>query len=285
MLPGRSSPGAVPGLDVHAQTGGSDEQAVAPGPAQDLDQLEPIDRRIGVRPDRDRAVTLEQRHVRARLADPRTATRATRAASSSLPISPNGTNGRRGMSRAVSGRALGSGISPPRVSAIEAGRWAWATAPMSGRAAYTARWIARSDDGPRPDADRASRAPGPIVTTTMSSSRQLVLAPPARRDRHPVRVKPDGQVALAGGDQAARPETTPGGDDPGGGDARVHASMVVEAAGHPPLVPSAGARAPTPPSQPRLQGPADVAGHLRRRRCGHVHGAAAARPGTHRARA
>ena len=47
--------------------------------------------------------------------------------------------------RAVSGSTAGSGTSPASVRAIAAGRWAWTTALTSGRPAYTARWIARSE--------------------------------------------------------------------------------------------------------------------------------------------
>src|SRR6476659_5647543 len=92
-----------------------------------------------------------------------------RPASSALPGIPSDRYGRRGSSKAVSGSADGSGTSPARVSPIAAGRCAWAIAPISGRAAWTARWMARSDVGPRPLRDTASRLGSVSRTTTRSS--------------------------------------------------------------------------------------------------------------------
>ena len=59
---------------------------------------------------------------------------AIRPASSTLPISPNGTNGTVRSSAAVSGSALASGRSPASVRPIDAGRCACAMARTSGRA-------------------------------------------------------------------------------------------------------------------------------------------------------
>ena len=138
---------------------GANQQRVAPGPAQHLDELEAIDRLVRVRPrppprrgarGSPRRRTAPGRSVRAA---------AIRSASSWLPISPNATNGSRGRWNAVSGRAVGSGRSPASVNAIDAGRCAWATAPMSGRAA----WIGQVDREIRGRAQtgraRAPRAP------------------------------------------------------------------------------------------------------------------------------
>ena len=136
----------------HTEAGpcGANQQRVARRPAQHLDELQSIHRgrrgparrrRPRVARGRPRAGSGSGGSVRAA---------AMRAASSSLPISPNGTNGRRGRWKAVSGRSPGSGCSPATVSAIDAGRWAWTTAAMSGRAAWRARWIARSEVGDKP---------------------------------------------------------------------------------------------------------------------------------------
>ena len=205
-------PGAVRGprvpaasTSVEAVPRGAQQEGVAPGPAQDLEQLQPIDRGAHVRPDGVGAVPLQQHDPGGRLRASAMAA-AIRAASSSLPISPAATNGTRGSSSAVSGRIAGSGTSPATVRAIDAGRWAWATAAASGRAARTARWMARSEVGARPDGDRC----GALIVAEPELDEvvrlELVLAPAGRGDQQPGVVEADGQVALGGGDQPARAE-------------------------------------------------------------------------------
>ena len=133
------------------------------------------------------------------------------------PGTPSATSGKRGRSSAVSGSVAGSGASFASVRPIDAGRWAWATAPMSGRAPWMARWIARSEVGPSPlRRDRlALRVAHPDHHQVVAL--ELVLAPSGRRHQQPIDVQAYGQVALAGGDQAARTEAATGADDRVGG--------------------------------------------------------------------
>ena len=99
MLPGHAT----------GRAGRADQERVAPGPAQDLDELEPVDRRrrgpLRRRPRRGARGGTPRRTA----PGPSVRAAAIRAASSSLPISPNDTNGSRGMNSAVSGRIAGIG--------------------------------------------------------------------------------------------------------------------------------------------------------------------------------
>ena len=137
---------------------------------------------------------------------------ATRAARSALPGTPRATNGSRGRSSPVSGSAAGSGNSPASVSAIEAGRCACAMASTSGRAAYTARWIARSDEGCRPLADTATPLGWFEPDDHEVLRHEFILAPPGRREQEPVTVKARGQVAFPGRDESASAQPSPGFD-------------------------------------------------------------------------
>ena len=207
------------------------------------------------------------------------------------------------------GTAGGAGTGPSRAArpgraprrrgsgAIAAGRWAWTIAPMSGRAAWTARWMARSEVGPTTaPRDRPRGRGAPSQTTTRSSALELVLAQAGRRHEDPVGVEPDRDVALAGRDQPARPESAPGAQDGIGrgrrgrstatsydGRPRPPIRVPRRASGRPARLPYHrpmptdavdGAARP----EPRLQGPADEPGDLVARRWGQLHGAAAARP-------
>ena len=204
---------------------GAQQQGVAPGPAQDLEQLEPIDRRDEVRADRD-APWRSSSTASASGSGSSVNAAAIRSASSSLPISPNGTNGRRGRSRAVSGRAVGSGISPATVSAIEAGRWAWATAPMSGRPR------GRRGGSPGPRTGQAGRRPCVAARRGRATRRRghrRRARPCAARvgvTSEPVVVEPDREVALAGGDQPASAEPPPRREDGIGRLGEVHPAML-----------------------------------------------------------
>ena len=182
------------------------EQSVPPRPAQDLDELEPVDglARSGptaTAPWRSRSTAPANGSggsVRAA---------AIRSASSLAAhlAERHERQARQEQRRLGQGRRIGD-LAGER-QAIAAGRWAWATAPMSGRAR-----------GPRGGSPGPTSARGPTArsrvavrgaradTTTRSSAVELVLAPAGRRDEQPVRVEPDGQVALAGGDQPARAE-------------------------------------------------------------------------------
>ena len=189
-LPGFRPRGAVrcprvppASISVEAVPRGAQEQGVPPGSAQDLDELEPIDRRDEVRTDRDGAVPLEQHGAAGSGSGSSVNAAAIRSARSVLPISPKGTNGRRGRSRAVSGRADGSGISPASVNPIDAGRWACATAPMSGPGGEDGevdRQVRRgpaTGGRPRFGSGAAERHDDEVLRF------ELVLAPPARRDQ------------------------------------------------------------------------------------------------------
>ena len=178
-----------------------------------------------------------------------------RPASSVLPGSPNGTNGSRGRKSAVSGSAVGSGISPASVSAIAAGRWACATAPMSGRAAWTARWIARSEDGASPDRDRAARASPAMARPRCRRDPARPCAGPIGVTSDVLLVEADREVALASRDEAASPEASAGGDDGHCSIRQLHRPACVgQASACPWHVPSRGVRdhRPTHCRRPRL---------------------------------
>ena len=144
-----------------------------------------------------------------------------------LPISPNDEErqARQDGTRSPAARP-GPGTSPASVRPIDAGRWAWATAPMSGRAAWTARWMARSEVGPCPLGETASRVGMAEPDDDEVVGAELVLAQPGRRHEQPVGVEADRQVALAGRDQAARTETSTGRDQPIGGGTAIHRVIV-----------------------------------------------------------
>jgi hypothetical protein len=106
---------------------------------------------------------------------------------------PSATNGSRGNSMTVSGRAAGSGISCARVSAVDAGRWAW---PLPRYPVARGEWPGGSRD-PRSAAGRSAtppRVPRAQPDDDQVVAFELVLAPPWCHEQ-PVGIEPDGQVA------------------------------------------------------------------------------------------
>ena len=276
-----------PGRSHHTHCGPrrANQERVAPRPAEDLDELEPVDRLVGVGADRDRAMALEQHGPgqRLRRLGERRRDRARRVPR--CPAHRARGRGRRGRNKAVSGRAAGSGASPAsgqrhRRRAGGRGRPRRRRAEPRG----SARWIARSDVGreagrltrlalrvTEPDDDevvgsRARPCAGPSgVTSSRSASRRTDRLPspaeirpraPSRRPARTMRVGGRDRAPSVASYGAARP---------------VAPSVAIAARDHLFMLDAPIARRTRPPPsdvpahrEPRLQGPARRARASRR---------------------
>ena len=134
--------------DTHTGPRRANQERVSPRSAQDLDELEPVDRVGRVATDRDRTVALEEDRGRGRHGRRWVGQRGRDPVGELLAAHlAEGEERQRGRRKAVSGSA-GVRDLARQGQGHRRRQWAWATAAISGRAAWTARWMARSEVGP-----------------------------------------------------------------------------------------------------------------------------------------